>query len=147
MCWFAEDDRTAVPRFLKVQGDLVYYLDEAYKVDPAYTRLVWYPTGMPSMFQTLVPCLLYQRGRHDPLDWVLLGAGPIVSAKEVGAALEKYWMGMIVRGVREGMAGASRMERMMTFLAVGLSALTLIMIFVVMTKMGSLQSAVSSLRP
>jgi hypothetical protein len=52
----------------------------------------------------------------------------------------------LVRGYRESEGGGSRLQKMLPILGIGVGVITLILIFVVMTKVGGLQNAVDILK-
>lgn len=100
---------------------------------------VSYPISWPRIldgFRRDVWCSLVMRGRSDPLDWENPPAGAL-SSKELPVILDPHWLINLVRGVGEGGGrGLGRLERMMIFLAVGLSGICMILLFVVLFRTG-----------
>jgi hypothetical protein len=110
----------------------------AYRLSTEKVRQIYWPLGYPRILQLKISGYLYISNETNPLDWktVELKAGDYVSSKEIGALLEPEWLKALVRGVKEGGAsGMSKMERMVMFVGAGAGVASLIMIFVVMTKL------------
>lgn len=145
LCWFLEEDKTLSNKLLKVDGEFVQSGDDHYRVDVEKVRLIRYPFGMPSVLQQIIPTSLYQAGASsfEPLDWITL-SNEGASAKEVGAILDPYWMGNLMKAVKEG-GGETRFQRMLPWLTLGIAAISLILVFVLLTRLGSIQSSVAGL--
>ena len=147
---FLEGDKYVRVCLLPVRGDFVmdFKTGEAYYIFPERVRLIRFPIGWPSILsfmQQIVPCVEYVRGDGEPLNWNK-PAERTVSSKEVGAAMEPEWLSNLVRGYREAEGGGSKWQRMLPVLGLGIGLITLILIFVVMTKVGGLQNAVDRLK-
>lgn len=146
LCLFLEEDRSINQRLLPAQTDFVLDLKmgQAYYIYPDNVRFMRYPAGWPTAIQQVVPVVLYERGNGEPLDWVHLEKR-VVSATEIGAAMEPEWLKNIVRGYRET-SGETKMQKMLPLLSVALGAICMLLLFVVMTKFGSLEATVESLK-
>jgi len=149
-CFFLEKDKSITFNLHKVHGPHVEVGDELYGVSPSRIRFIRFPLSWPSVFQQIVPVSMYQREDYQPLDinsptdWVKLLPSKD-SAIEVSAVLEPRWLAAIVRGTKENAGEESKLHRMAPILAVGVSAVCLIMIFVVFTKISGLSSELSNL--
>jgi len=144
LCWIMEDDRSAKQAMLKVAGDFVTIDDERYVVSPEAVRLIRYPSGWPPWMQQVVPCSLYARGNAVPIDWAT--ATPTsLSSTELGSILDPNWMRLIVKGTREqGVEGTA--NKIVTFMSLGLGAISVVMIFYLISQLGTLSGTVSSLQ-
>ena len=139
-------------KLLKIrEGEFLEDGEDHWIIQDKQVKLTQYPAGWMwemfpmSLFQQTVPTSLYMRGRGDPLDWEEPSSGSI-SSKELKAILDPNWMKSLVQGVVEGGGGASKRDRMLLFLAVGLGAISLILIFVLLTKLGALEQAIKVVR-
>ena len=143
LCVFVEGNRTAQIKLLKVRDDLVTFGadKDKYGVDGNYVRLVRYPMGWPSFFQVTVPCVIYEMGRFDPLNWLNLGE-PGASSKEVGAVLDPFWLSLIVKGTKAGQLTQDKVTRILLIATTALVGVGIILMLYVVIKMGSLQGAV-----
>lgn len=146
LCFFMEGDLPVVPKLLKVVDDeFVTYDGGKYNIYEKACRIFYYPMGWPSILQERVPCALYRVGDGIPRNWVDLTERK-VSSRELGSILDPHWLGMIVKGWQKEAGGGDRLQRLLPLMMVALGALTLIMTFVIMTKFGSIQSAVNALK-
>jgi hypothetical protein len=136
----------------KIGGEFVEDGNDQWILDTKQQRLVPYPMLFgPSkklfkMFQQVVPCSIYMRGRQDPLDWEDPEVAGLMSSKELAAILDPHWLVALVRGVSEGVSGGQlpKNMKMLLFLAVGASCLCLIMTFVIMYHQGQSDAAMQS---
>lgn len=103
-----------------------------------------YPAGWPIFLQQSIPSVMCDRANGVVLDWSDL-ANANVKAKEVGAAMEPQWIKSFIKGATES-RGESKMSRMLPLLSLVAVILCLVMIFVLFTKIGGLQTAVESLK-
>jgi len=128
-------------KMLKVVGDdFVKDGADEWTLKPDLMKPVSYPLVWPrglDAFRRDVWCSLVMRGRGDPLDWSNPPAGAL-SSKELPVVLDPHWLISLIKGVGEEGAGRGlgKMERMMIFLGAGMSAVCMVLIFVVMTKVG-----------
>jgi hypothetical protein len=153
LCAITGKDKPLNFKLLKTEtaqgkGEFVRDGADQWFIETRMIKLVKYPIMFPkalSMFQQIVPCELVMRGRAEPLNWEDPGVG-IMSSKELPVVLDPHWMVALVKGIEEGVAGGSipKNMKMLLFLAVGASCLCLVMIFVVMYKMGTMQSALQN---
>lgn len=142
LCWVMDDDRSAKQRLVKVSGDFVTMDDERYIVHPDAVRLIRYPTGWPSFMQQVMPCALYSRGNAEPINWN--EASPRhLSSMELGSILDPNWMRLIVRGTKD-QAGTPA-NRMITFASLAIGGVSVVMIFYLISKMGTLEGTLSEL--
>lgn len=144
LCFFLEPNRMSKPKLLKTIGDYVYLGKEPYAIDSDCIRYVRYPTGWPSMFQIPVPCSLYEIGRFTPLNWNDLGE-PGVTSREVGAVLDPDWLALIVRGTKEGQISTDKNLKLLMMICAAVSIIGMILTFYVITRIMSIESAVSKL--
>jgi len=145
LCFFLEEDKSTKPELRKIADDFIESEDGLYDIEPDRVRLIRYPTGWPPPLQQIIPTSLYCRGNARPLDWVTLRARE-VSAKELKAVLDTHWLINLVRGAREG-GGESKVSRILPLLSAALGAICMVLIFIILAKMGALESAVKVLRP
>lgn len=146
LCWFLEADKTAIPRLLKkASAEMIIYEGDRYGYEEEVVRWVRYPSGFPAIFQVVIPCILYQRGRYSPLNWIELGQAG-ASSKEVGAVLEPHWMANIVRGTREGTPVQTRWDRFGPMLTLGIAALTFVMMLFIISKILAIESTLDVLK-
>ena len=147
--FFLEGTLPVSPKLLKVGRDgFLEYQGRKFEVKEECMRLIQWPLGMPQILTEMVPAALYDFDTAEQLDWRVVNITKGNSSVEIGAVLDPQWLAIFIKGMKEaGGMGGSRFERMMPMLSLALGALALIMIFVVMTKISSLQSSVSSLRP
>jgi len=134
LCWFLEEDISAVPELNKIVEDFIISRDGMYDIEPEKVRLIRYPMGWPRLLQQIIPCVLFERGNALPLDWVRL-RGDRESAREIRAVLDEVWMRNLIKGAKESTTGG-RFEGMLPWLTIGISGVCLLMIFVLMTKVG-----------
>jgi len=138
LAYFLDATTGLKPELCKVVDTWALSKDGAYRLDEEMVRNVRYPTGWPRALQQVMPALLYLRGDVQPLDWrtASIDLATRISPREVGALLDSEWLRALVKGVREGTAGGlTKQERIFMFIGAGASALALIMIFVLMTRM------------
>lgn len=132
------------------EGEFVQDGKDKWVIDTTQVKLVKYPIMWPKtlrMFQQIVGCSLYVRGRADPLNWENPATGGL-SSKELPAILDPHWLTALVQGVEEGASGgrADRNLRMFTLLAMAGSLLCLVLIFVVMFKLGGIEDALGQVQ-
>lgn len=145
VCFFMEGDLPLMPKLCKVVDDeFVEYEGGKYRVYEKACRIFYYPMGWPSILQERLSCALYKVGDGDPRNWTDLSERK-VSSREMGSVLDPHWLGMIVKGWQKEAGGGGRFEKMLPFLMLALGALTLLMCFVLFTKVGGLSSAISRL--
>jgi len=145
LCWFLEDDISAVPELNAIEGDFIMSEDGGYDVEAEKVRLVRYPLGWPRQLQQIVPASLYRRGNAIPLNWVTLEARS-VSARELAAVLDENWLRNLVKGAREGM-GVSKFEKMIPMLTLAVMGISLLLLFVMFTRIGGLTEALKVIKP
>lgn len=151
MCIFVGGGKPVDFKLIKPDGDLLHYGEHDYIIVGKQIKHVWYPLVWPKilgMFQQSIDCSLYKVGAGQPLDW----EDPtlkVIDSRELKAILDPHWLRALVRGVVEETQGGKKggSERMMVFLSVGISAVCLILLFVVMTKISALQTAVKLIHP
>jgi hypothetical protein len=144
LCWIMDDDRSAKQTMLKVAGDFVTIDDERYVVSPDAVRLIRYPAGWPPWMQQVVPCSLYARGNAVPIDWAT-ATPTALSSVELGSILDPNWMRLIVKGTRDqGTEGTT--NRIVTFVSLGLGAVSVVMIFYLISQIGTLSGTVTTLQ-
>ena len=142
LCWMMDDDRSAKQKIVKVTGDFVEMDDERYIVNAEAVRLIRYTTGWPNFMQQVMPCALYSRGNANPIDWN--DAKPTsLSSMELGSILDPNWMRLIVRGTKE--QGVTSGNRLITFASLGLGAVSVVVMFYIVTKLGTLEGVVAEL--
>ena len=146
LCWFLDGTKSAKMKLLKVVDDFVTYGDDGdrYGVDSYYVRNVRYPMGWPSFLQVTVPCVIYEVGRFEPLDWMDLGESG-ASAKEVGAVLDPIWLSLIVKGTKAGQIVQDRTLKILLVVSVGMSGLAVLLAAYLITKIGSIEGAIADL--
>lgn len=146
LCIFLEPDGTYTPQLCAHDSDFVYdgKTGDAYYLYTARVRYVRFPTGWPVFLQQVVGSVMYERGNGEPLDWKAT-AKRIVSSKEVGAAMEPQWLKNIIKGASEAQ-GESKLGKILPLLTVAAVIICMILIFVLMTKLGGLQTAIESLK-
>jgi len=146
LCYFLEKDKGVKPKLLPMwEGDFTMDKGNKYQVRPQNIRFVRYPGGMPPFMQVIVPALLYESGKASPLDWVNLDVSS-KSSKELDASLEPHWLRMIVKRIQEQAAGGDKLVRIATLVGAMAAVLGLILIFVVMTKLGSINSNLGAIK-
>lgn len=144
LCVMLESDRTARQYLKKVQGSFVRFPDSNYLVVGDSIRFVRYPTNWPPFLQQTIPSALYNRGDTQPLSWTS-AQHQGMSANELAAVLEPEWMRAIVKGTQaSGTQG--RLQTMMPMLTLMASALALVLIFYIISRLGALESAVTSIQ-
>ena len=143
LCWIMEDDRSAKQRLVKVGGDFVTMDDEQYIVHPDAVRLIRYPTGWPNFMQQVMPCALYSRGNAEPINWNT-STPTHLSSMELGSILDPNWMRLIVRGTKD--QASTPANRMITFASLGIGAVSVVMLFYLVSKMGTLQGAITAIQ-
>ncbi len=130
------------------QGEFVEDGNDKWLIVTKQVKLVKYPILFPKafqMFQQIVGCSLYMRGRAEPLDWEDPPKG-LLSSKELPAILDPHWLVALVRGVEEGNTlRPDKRARMMALLAVAASMICMILIFVVLYKLGTMQTIINTL--
>ena len=142
LCWIMDDDRSAKQKLVKVTGDFIDLDDEKYIVNTNAVRLIRYPTGWPNFMQQIMPCCLYSRGNANPIDWNI--ARPVsLSSMELGSILDPNWMRLIVRGTKE--QGVASTSRLVTFASLALGAVSVVIMFYLVTKLGTIEGTVTEL--
>jgi hypothetical protein len=146
LCLFLEPDKSVTQGLLPHDEDFVYDRrnGNAYYIFPERVRFVRFPSGWPIFLQQTVPMVLYERGNGEPLEWTDLGKRT-VSSKEVGAAMEPKWLTNIIKGASE-LQGESRMGKMLPLLSLAGVLMCMVLVFVLMTKIGALQTAVEGIK-
>lgn len=140
LCAIIEKGRPLQFKMLKVVGDdFVKDGDDEWMLQGSLMKPVSFPISWPKVlgsFQRDVWCSLVMRGRSDPLDWEDSPAGAL-SSKELPVVLDPHWLINLVKGVgEEGGRGLGKLERMMIFLSAGISAVCMLLLFVLMTRGG-----------
>ena len=129
-------------------GEFVEDGSDKWMIVTKQVKLVKYPMIWPSafkMFQQIMGCSLYMRGRAEPLDWEDPPTG-VLSSKELTAILDPHWLVALVRGVEEGTTlKADKKTKVMSFLAVAASLICMVLIFVVLYRLGAMQDVINSL--
>jgi len=142
-CFVCEKDKYLVFKLRKVKGPFWEDGNEVYGINPKRVRLLRYPFGWPAFTQQVLPCALYQREDHNPLDiinpldWNSLKPSK-ESAIEVGAALEPRWLEQIARGVSGQGMGITKGQRMLSYIAAGGTVLALLLIFYLISRLGAI---------
>jgi len=146
LCLICEEDKSIKQRLLPGNADFVIdvHYGEAYYIFPERVRLMRFPAGWPSFLQENVPALLVNRGDGEPLDWNNLSKR-VVSALEVGAAMEPQWLKNIVKGVQEG-AGGTKLQRIMPLISVALGVICMLILFYLIVQIGGLEHEIGILR-
>ena len=142
-CLFIEDDKYVEGKLKSPVYNNEYIVDRegAYEIFPDRVGLTYFPRGLlPQFFQERVPCLILRRDHPIPVEIDNPTSKPI-SAKEVKVGLEPHFIKNLVSTSREG-GGESRLQRMLPLLTVAAVILCLVLIFVVLTRMGALESAI-----
>lgn len=141
-CLFIEDDGYVKGALKKPMFNNEYIIDEegAYDIISDRVGLTTFPRGLPSFFQSILPCIIYRRDDPVPIEINNPTSRPI-SAKEVRVGLEPHFIKNLVMTSREG-GGESRLQRMLPLLSVAAIGMVLILIFVVLVKMGTLEKAI-----
>ncbi len=142
LCIVLEEDRSVRNRLVKVEGEWLAIGDGRFHVNPDAVRLMRYPAGWPVWLQQIVPTCLYRADDAEPLDWNT--QRPINnSASALAAVMEPDWLKLIVRGTREGTGGAlTGGSRILTMIGLGVSVVTLVMLFYVITRLGAVETLV-----
>lgn len=144
LCIMLESDRTVKRYLRKVQGSFIKFSDSNYLVVGESIRFVRYPDNWPSFLQQTVPAALYNRGDTQPLDWTSTNHVGM-SANELNAVLEPEWMRAIVKGTQApGTQG--RLQGMLPIMTLMAAGLSLVLTFYVISKLGSLQAAITSIQ-
>jgi len=146
-----EAGKPLVFRMLRVDGDKIHDGNDDFLIKDSQTKITDYPIIFPrllSAFQVPVPASLYKRGTGNPINWEDPSIRTI-SSKELKAILDPEWMRALVKGVvaESGVAKHSSSERILTFLTLGASAICLVLLFLVMTKISGLEQAVKLIHP
>ena len=142
LCIILEEDKSVRNRLVKVEGNYLTIGDSRYLVDPDTVRLMRYPSGWPVWLQQIVPTCLYRSDEAHPLDWNT--QAPVQdSASALAAVMEPEWLKLIVRGTREGAesVGGSG-SRIITILGIGVSVVTLVMMFYVISRLAAVETLV-----
>ncbi len=142
LCVILEEDRSVKNRLVKVEGNYISIGDSKYVVNPDAVRLMRYPSGWPVWLQQIVPTCLYRADELQPLDWNT--QEPVSnSASALAAVMEPDWLKLIVRGTREGApSGLAGGSRLMGMLGIGVSVITLVMLFYVISRLGAVETLV-----
>jgi len=148
LCCIIEKGRPLSIKLLKIyKDDFVKDKEDEWVLKTDLMKPVDYPIGWPGMlssFQQRVWCSLVMRGRSDPLNWQNPPAGAL-SSKELPAVLDPQWLINLVKGVgEEGKAGKG--ERMLMYIAVGASVVAVVMMFYVISKLGTIEQAIMALK-
>lgn len=135
------------PKLLKVGKDgFVEFEGKKFQIQEEMIRLIQWPLGMPTILTEMVPAALYDIDTAEQLDWRSLNIEGGHSSTEIGAVLDPQWLAIFIKGMKDaGGLGGSRFERMVPLLTMALAGLALVMVFVVMVKLGTLQSAINRL--
>lgn len=148
LCTIIEKGKPMSFKLLKIiKDDFVRDGEDEWMLKQDLMKPVTYPMMWPkvlSSFQQTVWCSLVMRGRSDPLDWENPPAGAL-SSKELPVVLDPHWLINLVKGVgEEGKSGKG--ERMLMYLAVGVSVLCLVILFYVISRLGVIEQAVNALK-
>jgi len=148
LCCIIEKGRPLSIKLLKIyKDDFIKDGSDEWVLKNDLMKLVDYPIGWPrilSSFQQTVWCSLVMRGRSDPLNWQNPPAGAL-SSKELPAVLDPQWLINLVKGVgEEGKVGKG--ERMLMYIAVGASVVAVVMMFYVISRLGTIEQAITALR-
>lgn len=147
--FFLEGTLPVSPKLLKVGRDgFMEYQGRKFEVREEMMRLIQWPLGVPNILTEMVPAALYDFDTSEQLDWRKVNITKGNSSVEIGAVLDPQWLAIFIKGMKDaGGMGGGRFERMMPMLSLALGALCLLLLFVVMSKMSGLQSAVNNLSP
>lgn len=148
LCVIVEKGKPLSIKLLKFSGDdFVKDGEDGWMLKTNLMKPVAYPIGFPKMlsgFQQAVWCSLVMRGRSDPLDWENPPAGAL-SSKELPAILDPHWLVSLVKGVGEE-SKTGKYDKPLVMIAAGASVIALLMVFYVISKLGAIEQAVTSLR-
>jgi len=148
LCAILEKDKPLNFKLLKiVKDDFVVDGADEWILKTQLMKLVRYPIGWPTMlgsFQQIVTCSLLMRGRSDPLDWENPPTGAL-SSKEIPVVLDPHWLINLVKGVGEE-GRTSRGDKMLMYMSVGISGVVMVMMFYVISKIGSIEQALAALK-
>lgn len=140
-CLFIEDDGYVKGALKTPTHNNEYIEDEwgAYDIVPDRVGLTIYPKGLPAFFQSIVPCLIYRR--NDPVPVIINNpTTKNMSPIELKVGLEPHFIRNLVSQAREG-GRESKLQKMMPLLTIASIGLVLVMIFVVLAKVGALETA------
>ena len=141
-CLFIEDDGYVKGVLKSPMYNNEYVIDSegAYDIVSGRVGLTTYPRGLPAFFQSIVPCLIYRR--DDPVPVIINNPGTeSMSAQEVKVGLEPHFIRNLVTTSREG-GGESKLQKMLPLLSVTAAILCMVLIFVVLVKMGALETMI-----
>ena len=141
LCGIVSKGKPLKFRMLKIiDGEFVKEGTDKWFIKEKRVKLVNYPIMFPKVlgFMTrVVPCELVMPGRAEPLDWEDPSKG-IMSSKELEAVLDPVWLRGFVLGVAQEAGGkGDKQLRMFVMLAMALSAICMILLFVVMVRLNS----------
>ena len=140
LCAIIEKGRPLTIKLLRIiKDDFVKDKDDEWLLEPKKMKPIDYPIGWPKIlagFQVGVWMSLLMRGRADPLDWENPPAGAM-SSKELPVVLDPHWLINLVKGVGEE-GKSSKGDKMLLYLAAGAGALNMLLIFYIISKLGSL---------
>lgn len=141
-CLFIEDDGYIKGALKKPMFNNEYIIDEdgAYDIISDRVGLTTFPRGLPSYFQSILPCIIYRRDDPAPVQIINPMSKP-VSAKEIRVGLEPHFIKNLVSTSKEG-GGDTKLQRMLPLLTMAAIGIVLVLIFVVLTRMGALERAV-----
>lgn len=132
-----------------VDGEFVVDGKDKWFIREKQVKLVNYPMMIPKMlgfFQRIVPCELVTPGRSEPLDWQDPARG-IMSSKELEAILDPLWLRAFIQGaVESGTGKADKQIKMFSMLAVAVSAICMILLFVLMVRLNATNAAILNLQ-
>lgn len=144
LAWILEEDRTITVKLLPRKGDFAIFKGDYYLIDEEYTRTIWYPSNLPVFLQNQVPVLLLETGRAEPLRWTELQKKGL-SPKELGDVLDPQWMGHLIKGAG-GQPVTGGMSKLFSWLLLGGLVVSLLLIFALFFKMGSLEGSIGDIK-
>jgi len=147
---FIEDDGYVNAKLKKPQYNNEYIVDGegAYEIIPGgdYIGLTAFPKGFfPAFFQTILPCILYRR--DDPIPMSI--RNPIlkaVTSKEIKLGLEPHFLTGLAKHSQEGVK-EGKLKQMLPMLTLVILAITLLMILIIWSRLGSLENLIKLVRP
>jgi len=139
---FIEDDGYVVGKLKKPVFNEEYVLDKegAYDIVSDRVGLTTFPRGLPTFFQSIVPCIIYRRDNPIPVEINNPISKPM-SAKEVKVGLESHFIKNLVSTSREG-GGETRLQKMLPMLTVAGVLMCLVLLLAILLKTGVIERGI-----